>query len=188
MPSLHPLIQQMHHQDGLPCLATCSHPMVAIQYSLISVPSTVKHFYLHMHYKEEKMTNHPVLSPATTYDYLTRALQLLEKPGNGISGTSWIQMREAVNKRGQGVAPESEQADAWCVIGALKAVTHHDPDPDAAYRYVYSILNAANPVLVAIGGEGLSGAAPALNDHVYSFDQIRSLFENAKLFLLRHGA
>lgn len=134
------------------------------------------------------MPNQPVLSPATTYDYLTRALQLLEKPGLGISGTSWIQMREAVNKQGQGVAPESEQADAWCVIGVLKAVTQYDANPDAAYRYAYSILNAANPALVAIGGSGLSGAAPSLNDHAYSFSQVQALFENAKQFLLRHGA
>jgi len=134
------------------------------------------------------MPNQPALSPSTTYNYLSRALNLLEKPGFGIAGTSWIQNREAVDKQGHGVAPESEQADAWCTIGVLKAVTRYDPDPDAAYRYAYSILNAANPALVAIGGSGLAGAAPSLNDHAYSFDQVKSLFENAKLFLLRHGA
>lgn len=122
----------------------------------------------------------PILPLQACYDRIDRALSLLEKPGKGIGGSSWIQYAEAINQAGAHCAPESEQADAWCVIGVLKAVSAHDPDPSASYRYLYSILNLSNSTLLSIGSAGLSGPAPVLNDHAYSFDQVRQLFTNAK--------
>lgn len=121
----------------------------------------------------------PVLSNQTAYDYLTRAQQLLEKPRYPHEH-SWIQFAEAISSDGHHVAPESEQAQAWCTIGVLKAVTKYDPNPEAAYRYVYSIMNAANAALIA------AGSAPSLND-VSDYETVINLFENGRTFLLRHG-
>lgn len=131
----------------------------------------------------------PTNQPATTsaYDYLVRALQLLEKPRYGkpdpnnhiapiIEPNSWITGAEAwSDKLQKHVAPEDEAADAWCTIGAVKAVTKYDPDPDAAYRYCLSLLNAANPMYVA---EGTAQAQPYLNDNG-SWPLVRKLFQKA---------
>jgi hypothetical protein len=122
----------------------------------------------------------PVLSNQAAYDYLTRAQQLLEKPGPTANSHSWIQFAEAINSDGQLCAPESEQAQAWCTIGVLKAVTKYDPNPEAAYRYVYSIMNAANAALIA------AGSAPSLND-VSDYETVINLFKNGRTFLLRHS-
>jgi hypothetical protein len=122
----------------------------------------------------------PVLSNQTAYDYLTRAQQLLEKPGPTANSHSWIRFAEAINAQGVHCAPESEQAQAWCTIGVLKAVTKYDPNPEAAYRYVYSIMNAANAALIA------AGSAPSLND-VSDYETVINLFENGRTFLLRHS-
>lgn len=131
----------------------------------------------------------PTNQPATTnaYDYLVRALQLLEKPRYGkpsastheaplLADNSWITGAEAWSDiLNTWVAPENELASAWCTIGVVKAVTKYDPDPDAAYRYVLSILNAANPIYVA---EGSSNAQPRLNDNG-SFQLVRGFFQKA---------
>lgn len=129
----------------------------------------------------------PILTLQACYDRIDRALSLLEKPGKGIGGSSWIQYAEAITPSGIHCAPESEQADAWCVIGVLKAVSAHDPDPQASYCYLYSLLNLANTQLVAIGGSGLQGAAPTLNDHAYDFATVRQLFTNAKHWITSHA-
>lgn len=125
--------------------------------------------------------------PATTsaYDYLVRALQLLEKPryGKSVNGQapllaehSWIRNAEAFSDLLQThVAPENELASAWCTIGVVKAVTKYDPDPDAAYRYCLSLLNAANPMYVA---EGTAQAQPHLNDNG-SWPLVRTFFQKA---------
>lgn len=123
--------------------------------------------------------------PATNhaYDYLVRALQLLEKPRHKIynghveltHAHSWITGAEAITADGKYVQPEDERADAWCTIGVVKAVTKYDPDPDAAYRYCLSLLNAANPMYIA---EGSSNAQPRLNDRG-SFQLVQKFFQRA---------
>lgn len=139
--------------------------------------------------------------PATTsaYDYLVRALQLLEKPRrrpsanreNGdidvveIAPHSWIQNAEAWSDQLQKhVAPEDERADAWCTIGVIKAVTKYDDNPDAAYRYCLSLLNAANPMYVA---EGSSYAQPVLNDRG-SWPLVQKFFQRAIAMAARLSA
>lgn len=122
--------------------------------------------------------------PATTsaYDYLTRALQLLEQPRVRMTSTgplvvapnSWIINAEAYSDQlGTHVAPEDEAASAWCTIGVVKAVTKYDPDPEAAYRYCLSVLNAANPMYIA---EGSQNAQPALNDEG-DWELVRNFFQ-----------
>lgn len=109
--------------------------------------------------------------------YLSRALELLEKPGPNHQPNSWITMREAIDQDGHACNPESEQAQAWCTIGVLKAVTHYDPvDPQKAYQYCLSILNLANPAYVATGSKS---AQPELNDQAQSFEQVRRYFQRA---------
>lgn len=115
--------------------------------------------------------------PATSHAaaYLARALELLEKPGPKGQPHSWIKSREAIDATGQPCSPESEQAQAWCTIGVLKAVTHYDPEPTRAYTYCLSILNAANPLYVA---NGQRDAQPQINDSgIVTFDTIRRLFQ-----------
>lgn len=127
--------------------------------------------------------------PATTnaYEYLVRALQLLEKPrytypktiGSQpikLADNSWIRNAEAFSDAlGKHVNPEDEMASAWCTIGVIKAVTKYDPDPDAAYRYCLSVLNAANPMYVAYGQEN---AQPHLNDGG-SWELVQRFFQRA---------
>lgn len=116
-----------------------------------------------------------MIKPATpnAYEYLTRALQLLEKPRKN-QLHSWIKNAEAITADGTYCEPEDERADAWCTIGAIKAVTKYDDNPDAAYRYCLSVLNAANPMYVA---EGSQHAQPTLNDYVADFSLIQRLFQ-----------
>jgi hypothetical protein len=128
--------------------------------------------------------------PATTnaYEYLTRALQLLEQPRYSpanpfvpepirIADHSWIRNSEAWSDQlCKWVAPEDEMASAWCTIGVVKAVTKYDPDPEAAYKYCLSVLNAANPAYVAVGTEQ---AQPCLNDNAPGFEPIRRYFQRA---------
>lgn len=118
------------------------------------------------------MPNQPATDQAP--QYLERALQLLEKPGPHGQPNSWITMREAIDKDGKPCNPESEQAQAWCTIGVIKAVTHYDPDPERAYRYCLSILNLANPAYVATG---TYSAQPILNDQATSFETVRRFFQ-----------
>lgn len=124
--------------------------------------------------------------PATTsaLEYLSRALQLLEKPGPKGQPNSWITGREAIDDKGYPVNPESEQAQAWCTIGVLKAVTHYDPDPQRAYTYCLSILNLANPAYVATGSRS---AQPELNDRATDFSTVRKFFQKAIAYLERHS-
>lgn len=117
---------------------------------------------------------------ANAYEYLVRALQLLEKPRPN-QPHSWIQYHEAIDEQGHYVEPHSERAVAWCTIGVVKAVTHYDPDPDAAYRYCLSILNAANPAYIATGS---NAAQPELNDSG-SWELVHTFFERAINFAAR---
>lgn len=130
---------------------------------------------------------------ANAYDYLTRALQLLEKPRYRtrlspgeepykLADHSWIKNAEAWSDQlGKHVAPEDEMASAWCTIGVVKAVTKYDSDPDAAYRYVLSILNAANPTYIA---EGSANAQPRLND-AGDWPTVRRFFQRGINMALR---
>jgi hypothetical protein len=131
---------------------------------------------------------HNQSQPATTsaYDYLVRALQLLEQPRyispsklpySKVADHSWIRNAEAYSDiLGSWVAPEDERATCWCTIGVIKAVTKYDPDPEAAYRYCLSIMNAANPAYVAVGSQA---AQPTLNDQAESFDTVRKYFQRS---------
>lgn len=119
------------------------------------------------------MPNQPATVNAAAY--LQRALQLLEKPGPRNQPHSWITGREAIDIDGHPCKPESAQAQAWCTIGVIKAVTHYDPDPPRAYTYCQSILNLANPVYIA---NGQRDAQPSINDDPSTtFDQIRRYFQ-----------
>lgn len=120
------------------------------------------------------MPNKPATPNAVAY--LTRALQLLEKPGPRNQPNSWIRNAEALDDQLRHCKPEDERAQAWCTIGVLKAVTHYDPDPPKAYQYCLSILNLANPAYVATGSKS---AQPTLNDRADSFDQVRKYFQRA---------
>lgn len=61
-------------------------------------------------------------------------------------GHGWVIGREAVDKDGRGVAPESEAAEKWCIIGAKKAAIKYAPVEFKQYmlRYLESMFNAAN--------------------------------------------
>lgn len=117
------------------------------------------------------MPNKPAIPPTTAYDYLDRAQQLLQH--------GWIQGREAIDKDGNSCPPESDLAVAYCEIGAVKAVTHYDPDPDVAYRYCLSILDAANALVIE------KGSVPAVNDTT-THEHVLQMFDRAKQYLIRH--
>lgn len=124
----------------------------------------------------------PVVSPELAYDYLNRALLLLEKPSSyNNSPHSWIQGREAVRADGTGCAPESEQAVAWCTIGVVRAVTYYDQtSPDAAYKYILSLLNMANPIVFT------KDSLPGVND-THAFSTVQRMFEKAKVLAIKFG-
>lgn len=113
----------------------------------------------------------PVTSNAT--EYLTRALQLLEKPRPPSHDNSWIQYAGAIRDDGTYCEPQDERACAWCTIGAVRAVTFYDDKPEEAYKYCLSILSAANPQTIALGHEG---ALPYINDGG-SFERVRRMFQ-----------
>jgi hypothetical protein len=135
------------------------------------------------------ITNTPILSKQDTIIYLSRALQLLEAPCVQHMSTghvankahSWIQGQLAVDAKGYQVPPESDLAVAYCEIGAIKAVTHYDQQPEAAYKYVTAILHAANPAaIVAVRGAHNTGGVPTINDHPYTtFERVRKMFTRA---------
>lgn len=117
--------------------------------------------------------NAPALLTDLAYTYLDRAQQLLAH--------GWVKGREAVDKDGISCAPESDLAVAYCEIGAIKAVTHYDQDPDAAYRYVMSILSAANAMVYA------KGSVPSVNDsQATTQEYVLRMFDKAKNYLTKH--
>ena len=116
-----------------------------------------------------------VCSPQETYDYLTRALQLLEAPRYNtkmevIANNSWVQNTLAIQADGVHCDPRSDLAVAYCTLGAIQAVT---PD-DRIATYVNSIIDMANPSIVA------SGSIPNVNDHARSFERVQRLFHRAQ--------
>lgn|SRR5678815_1987835 len=125
------------------------------------------------------MPNTPVVSPTQAYEYLHRALQLLEEP-RPPHPNSWIQSAEAIDNEGRYCNPESERAVAWCTIGVVMAVTHYDPHPEEAYKYVLSLLNMANPIAIA------NDSLPAVND-THAFETVRRMFQKAMGLALKFG-
>lgn len=73
-------------------------------------------------------------------DVLYRAKQLLE--------IGWCDGALAVDKDGHDVEPWSEKAVKWCEVGAVKAVTHHLENSDAAERCCLSMITVASPNLL----------------------------------------
>lgn len=122
----------------------------------------------------------PVVPPALAYDYLARALQLLEQPCEYNKPNSWIQGYEAITQEGLSCAPESELAVAWCTIGVVRAVTHYDQAPDAAYRYILALLNMANPIAIA------QNNLPSVND-THTFQVVQRMFQKAKVLTIKFG-
>ena len=125
------------------------------------------------------MTSQAVVPATMAYQYLNRAQQLLEKPREN-QPHSWIQGAGAINIDGHPVSPESEQAVAWCTIGVVRAVTHYDPNPDEAYKYILSLLNMANPRVIE------AGSIPQVNDRT-AFQQVIHMFEKAKVLAMKFG-
>lgn len=121
------------------------------------------------------MPNQPATINALSY--LQRALQLLESPRrdqqhNIVHPHSWIKNAEAIAANGTHVAPEDERAVAWCTIGVVKAVTKYDENPDAAYRYVCSLLDAS-PIVLA------HDRLESSNDSATDFERVRKTFLRA---------
>lgn len=127
----------------------------------------------------------PVVAPQDTYEYLRRALQLLEAPRAGnpqAPCNSWIKGREAVDINGNSCSPESDLAVAYCEIGAVRAVTHYASDDPvvraATYNYVLSILQAANPMAIN------AGSVPSVNDNPDTeFSRVQRMFHKAMAFV-----
>lgn len=121
------------------------------------------------------MKTPPATMNATTY--LRRALQLLEAPrrdqqGNITHPNSWIRNAEAILANGQHCEPEDERAVGWCTIGVVKAVTKYDDNPEPAYRYVCSLLDAS-PIVIA------HDSLPSSNDSAETFERVRKTFLRA---------
>lgn len=121
----------------------------------------------------------PVVPATVAYEYLDRALQMLDKPRpNNNVDNSWIQHAEAIKADGTYCMPEDEQAVAWCTIGVVKAVTHYDPNPDQAYTYLLSLLNMANPIAIA------NDTLPNVND-TNAYAVVRNMFIKAMNLAIR---
>lgn len=133
--------------------------------------------------------NMPAIPLQQVYEYLDRAEQLLRAPNSSHSKpNSWVQNSLAVDHEGRSCEPHSDLAVAYCEIGAVKAVTHYDNNPDAAYSYVVSVLHAANPMAISkITGANNMGGIPCVNDSATSFDTIIKMFQRAKLWVVKQG-
>lgn len=127
----------------------------------------------------------PVPATLNALSYLQRALMLLEQPRTNqqhevTHPNSWIRSAEAIQQDGNHCAPEDERAVAWCTIGVVKAVTKYDDNPDAAYRYVCSLLDAS-PVVLS------HGSLPSSNDTADTFERVRKTFLRAIKLAERFG-
>jgi len=73
---------------------------------------------------------------------LQRAQQLLEH--------GWIAGHEALTKDGKSVLPWDERADAWCVLGSVRAVTYllDEQNEPQNTQYIMSVISIANPSLL----------------------------------------
>lgn len=130
----------------------------------------------------------PVIPPQTTYDYLGRVIELLNAPRRNTSGRithdhSWIQHAEAIDQASNHCSPKSDLAVAYCTIGAVRAITLYDDQPDEAYKYVCSIIDAANPQVV-VNAHGLQGGIPRVNDS-HEFQRVINMLRKAQLLVSR---
>lgn len=129
----------------------------------------------------------PVLSPNETLMYVQRVEELLSAPRidhrthTVTHRHSWIQNFEAVQVDHVSCDPKSDLAVAYCMIGAARAVT---PD-DESYRYVISIINAANPTVVS-HASGKQGGIPNVNDSLQSFENVIKMLQKTQTFIQRH--
>lgn len=133
-------------------------------------------------------TTTPVLSPNETLTYTQRVEELLSAPridyrtGEVTHPHSWIQGREATDQTNQSCDPKSDLAVAYCMIGAVKAVT---PDLES-YRYVISIINAANPTIIS-HASSKQGGIPSVNDFdSTSFERVIKMLQKTQTFIQRH--
>lgn len=129
----------------------------------------------------------PVLSSLETLTYIQRVEELLSAPridhrtGEVTHPHSWIQNREAITHDQQSCDPKSDLACAYCMIGAVRAVT---PDEES-YKYVISIINAANPTVIR-AASGKQGGIPNVNDRATSFERVIKMLQKTQTFIQRH--
>lgn len=133
-------------------------------------------------------TTTPVLSPNETLTYTQCVEELLSAPridyrtGEVTHPHSWIQGREATDQINQSCDPKSDLAVAYCMIGAVRAIT---PDDDS-YKYVISIINAANPTVIS-HAHGHQGGIPSVNDSdPMSFERVIKMLQKTQIFIERH--
>lgn len=74
----------------------------------------------------------------SVYQLLDTSEQLLR--------SGWVQHCEAVDKDNNSVAPWSDLATRYCVLGSVRAVTYYEvPAQEARYtKFIMSIINMAN--------------------------------------------
>lgn len=99
----------------------------------------------------------------------------------------WVQGYEAVDAKGNWVAPESEQADKWCVIGSWKGALHYEPDTidhKYLYKYMETLWNTANlKYMITMDHPN----PPQLNDsHETAHEFIVKCFDKVIAHLTRH--
>lgn len=129
----------------------------------------------------------PILSPIETLTYVQRVEELLSAPrinhrtGEVTHPHSWIRNKEAITVYSESCDPKSDLAVAYCMIGAVRAVT---PDDDS-YKYVISVINVANPTVVS-HADGLQGGIPNVNDRITSFQQVVKMLQKTQTFIQRH--
>jgi len=134
------------------------------------------------------MKTQPVLPPTITDEYLNRVIELLSAPRRDSQGRithdhSWIRHAEAIDANGNHCSPKSDLAVAYCTIGAVRAVTLYDPNPEQAYKYVLSIIDAANPEVVA-NANPYTGGIPHVNDS-HEFQRVIKMLNKAKTLVAR---
>lgn len=132
-------------------------------------------------------TTTPVLSPIETSMYVQRVEELLSAPridhrtGEVTHPNSWVQNREAIQADGHSCDPKSDLAVAYCMIGAVRAIT---PETES-YKYVISIINAANPNVIH-AASGKQGGIPNVNDRATSFEHVIKMLQKTQTFIERH--
>ncbi len=88
---------------------------------------------------------HPEQEALSVSEVLSRAADLLEKPG------AWIQGPVARNEKGRDVFARSPDAVCWCAMGAIKASTR-----EYQGELYLEAVEAADPFM--------SGCVPVFND------------------------
>lgn len=114
------------------------------------------------------------ISTDECYQILDRAQQLI--------ASGWVRSTEAVDINGKSCVPWDERAAKWCIVGAVRAITHYMDNDQAAHNYCVSIINVANANVLH------AGSAPAVNDPPGTTqEQVIRVFENAKAWVAQYG-